>query len=150
MKIDLLNTIKINKNTGLLEVIRTKQAINYKTSWNNPLHSAKEYGTGVLTKMFNKSPFSFPKSVYAVQECIDIACNHKKDSFILDYFAGAATTAHATILSNICNHENKKFILAEMGTYFYTATLPRIKKVLYASHPKRVSLLSEMMVILEL
>lgn len=100
------------------------------------MHSAKEYGTGVLTRMFRETPFSFPKSVYAVQECIDISCNHQNDAFILDYFAGAATTAHATILSNICNQENKKFILVEMGTYFKTATLPRVKKVLYASHPK--------------
>ena len=129
-------SVKINKNSGLLEIIRTKQAINYKTAWNNPMHSAKEYGTGVLTRMFRETPFSFPKSVYAVQECIDISCNHQNDAFILDYFAGAATTAHATILSNICNQENKKFILVEMGTYFKTATLPRVKKVLYASHPK--------------
>ena len=50
---------------------------------------------------------------------------------IMDYFAGSGTTGHATINLNREDGGQRKFILVEMGKYFDTLLLPRIKKVAF-------------------
>ena len=49
----------------------------------------------------------------------------------LDYFAGSGTTGHAVINLNREDGGVRKFILVEMGEYFDTIVLPRIKKVTF-------------------
>ncbi|WP_423908547.1 site-specific DNA-methyltransferase [Candidatus Spongiihabitans sp.] len=51
---------------------------------------------------------------------------------ILDYFAGSGTTAHAVINLNREDGGERKYLLIEMGEYFHTVLLPRIKKVVYS------------------
>ncbi len=125
-------SVKINRNTKLLEVIRTKTAINYKTIWTDSSYSAKEHGTNLLTKMFDKPVFSFPKSIHAVKDCIGLAVRENPNEIILDYFGGSGTTAHAVIELNRKDEGNRKFILCEMGNYFSTATRPRTEKAIYS------------------
>ena len=50
----------------------------------------------------------------------------------LDYFAGSGTTGHAVINLNRDDGRQRRFILVEMGDYFDTVLLPRIKKVTFA------------------
>lgn len=129
-------SVKKNRSTGLLEVIRTKTAINYKTTWVDSKYSAKEYGTNLLTKMFGTSLFTFPKSIHAVQECVRIACNDNKAANILDFFAGSGTTGHAVINLNKKDKGNRRYTLVEMGEYFNQVTKPRIQKAIYSSEWK--------------
>ncbi len=56
--------------------------------------------------------------------------------YILDYFAGSATSGHATIKLNREDGGKRKYILVEMGTYFNTVTKPRIQKVIYSDNWK--------------
>lgn len=128
-------SVKCNKNTGLLEVIRTKKDINYKTVWTDKKYSAKQNGTILLSKLFGKKVFTFPKSLYAVLECVHIACNSKKDAIVLDFYAGSATTGHAVMKINK-DGGRRKYILIEMGNYFERATKARIKKATYAVDEK--------------
>ena len=63
---------------------------------------------------------------------------------VLDYFAGSGTTGHAVINLNREDGGRRKFILVEMGEYFDTVLLPRIKKVTFTpawkdGRPKRVA-----------
>jgi adenine-specific DNA-methyltransferase len=51
---------------------------------------------------------------------------------VLDYFAGSGTTGHAVIKLNQEEGGQRHFILAEMGEYFDTVLLPRIKKVTFS------------------
>ncbi len=51
---------------------------------------------------------------------------------VADFFAGSGTTAHAVINLNREDGGNRKYILVEMGEYFHTVLLPRIKKVVYS------------------
>ena len=53
-------------------------------------------------------------------------------SMTLDYFAGSGTTAHAVINLNREDGGKRKYLLVEMGDYFHTVLLPRIKKVVYS------------------
>ena len=130
----ILDELSVQESNGRLDIIRTKSEINYKTLWNFKKHSAKTYGTGILKDMFGKSAkkFTFPKSLYAVKDCVNIGINKELSSICLDYFAGSGTTGHAIIDLNRSDGGNRKYILIEMGKYFYTATLPRIKKAIYS------------------
>lgn len=125
-------SVKVNRNTKLLEIIRTKTAINYKTIWTDSCYSAKEHGTNLLTKLFNKPVFSFPKSIHAVKDCIGLAVRENPTETVLDYFGGSGTTAHAVIELNRSDEGTRKYILCEMGNYFSTATRPRIEKAVYS------------------
>ena len=126
-------SVKKNRNTGLYEIIRTKTEINYKTVWTDSTYSAKEHGTNLLSKMFKSPVFSFPKSLYAVKDCIGIAIRNTQSSIVLDFFAGSGTTWHAVIEHNRDNEKaNHKYVLCEMGDYFNSATRPRIEKALYS------------------
>ena len=126
-------SVKKNRNTGLYEIIRTKTEINYKTVWTDSLYSAKEHGTNLLSKMFKSTVFSFPKSLYAVKDCIGIAIRNTPNSIVLDFFAGSGTTGHAVVEHNRDNvNACHKYVLCEMGNYFSTATKPRIEKAIYS------------------
>jgi len=50
---------------------------------------------------------------------------------VFDYFAGSGTTGHAIINLNREDNGNRKFILVELGDYFDSILVPRIKKVTF-------------------
>lgn len=131
---DIKDELSVNiRRDGDIEIIRTKLRINYKTIWTDSKYNAKEHGTKLLSKLFGsgKTNFSFPKSIYSVQDCVDIGVNSRNGA-VLDYFAGSGTTGHAVINLNRKDGGKRKYILCEMGEYFDTVTKPRIQKVIYS------------------
>ncbi len=73
-----------------------------------------------------------------------LAMSSSARGFALDYFAGSGTTGHAVINLNREDGGRRKFILVEMGDYFDTVLLPRIKKVTFTPEwkdgkPKRLA-----------
>lgn len=102
-----------------------------KNLWIDKKYQSEFNGTNLLKAMFGSSDlFSYPKSLYAVSDSIKIAL--KENETVIDYFAGSGTTGHATILLNKEDDQKRKYILAEMGVYFDSITLPRMKKAIYA------------------
>ena len=89
-----------------------------------------ENGKEILKDMFNKHTVSFPKSPALIEKCISIGA--QKSDLVLDYFAGSGTTAHAVINLNSEDKGSRKYILVEMGDYFNTVLVPRIKKAIYS------------------
>lgn len=69
------------------------------TNWNRPLHDAQRYGTNIISPMIG-GRFNYPKSLYAVKDCINFFVADKKDALIVDFFAGSGTTMHAVNLLN--------------------------------------------------
>ncbi len=122
------------KNVLSIEIAKTQD--QFKTLWSSPIYNAGDYGTKLLTNMgFRKSDFKFPKSVFTTLDCIYAVSDN--DSVILDYFAGSGTTAHAVIRLNRRDKEShRKYILTEMGEYFYSVTKPRVLKALYSDQWK--------------
>ena len=103
------------------------------TVWTDAKYSATEHGTGMLKHYFTEyNVFSYPKSVYAVEDCLRVAGASAEDATVCDFFAGSGTTGHAVVNLNREDGGNRKFIMVEMGQYFDTVTLPRIKKVIYS------------------
>ena len=117
--------------SGQWDIIRRKTHFNYKTVWTGKRYSANSWGSRVLNNILERDKFPYPKSIYTVRDCIDAALNNEPSGTILDYFAGSGTTAHAVINLNREDGGGRKFILVEMGDYFDTVLLPRIKKVVF-------------------
>jgi len=102
------------------------------TWWDKKEYSATDYGTNLLRHILGVSnAFTSPKSVYLVEDCLKV-CGLGEDDFCLDFFAGSGTTAHAVINLNREDGGKRKYILVEMGDYFDTVLLPRVKKVAFS------------------
>jgi adenine-specific DNA-methyltransferase len=85
------------------------------------------FGSSIPRDLINKLK---PKPHELVERCIVLLSNGS--GITLDYFAGSGTTAHAVINLNREDGGRRKYILVEMGDYFETVLLKRIKKVVYS------------------
>lgn len=96
---------------GKYHVKRDDWTINYrvpkknthklKTVWWEKSHDAGTHGTELLKKLLGAPGlFPFPKSVYAVRDCLAAVVRNRPNALILDFFAGSGTTLHATCLLN--------------------------------------------------
>ena len=117
---------------------------SYRTVWNNAEFNAAEYGSTLLKNILgDQGKFSFPKSIWTVWHSLKVARLESED-LALDFFAGSGTTGHAVINLNREDDGRRKFILVEMGDYFDSVLLPRIKKVTFTPEwkngkPKRLA-----------
>ena len=71
-------------------------------------------GTAEITELFEKKVFGFPKPVALLQFLISITTKFDKDSIILDFFSGSATTAHAVMQLNAEDGGHRKFICVQL------------------------------------
>lgn len=112
---------------------RIKDGVRPKSVWIGSKYDSSSHGTKLLKAMFGEtSPFSFPKSVYAVEDTLFALVGELDNAIVLDYFAGSGTTAHSLININRKDDGSRKYILCEMGEYFDTVTKPRVQKVIYS------------------
>ncbi|BBX30739.1 DNA methylase N-4/N-6 domain-containing protein [Mycolicibacterium mageritense DSM 44476 = CIP 104973] len=70
------------------------------TQWKLRAHNASEHGSTLLSSFLPGRSFPFPKSLYAVEDCLRFFLKDKPDAVILDFFAGSGTTAHAVMRLN--------------------------------------------------
>ena len=82
-----------------------------KTIWDDVETTTN--GTMLLKKLFNNvSLFDNPKPLGFMKRILQLCTN--KDSIILDFFSGSATTAHAVLDLNLINNEKRKYILVQL------------------------------------
>ena len=129
--------LMVQERNGIFEVYKRKyikeEGSLPRTWWDNAAYSARDNGTRALVELFGPSKgFDFPKSVYAVMDCLRV-CSSWDKALILDYFGGSGTTGHAVINLNREDDGERKYILVEMGDYFDSVTKPRIQKVVYST-----------------
>ncbi|MBI6060795.1 DNA methyltransferase [Clostridium perfringens] len=106
------------------------------SNWIDSKYNAGIHGSNLLGNMGLGSEFDYPKSINTVETALWAQTYGKNDSKILDFFGGSGTTGHAVINLNRSDQGKRKYILVEMGKYFYTATKPRIEKVIYSKEWK--------------
>ena len=83
-----------------------------QNQWNIPSHNATQYGTNLLkTILCDENRFTFPKSVYAVRDCLNHVVANKPDALIVDFFAGSGTTLHAVNLLNAEDGGHRRCIM---------------------------------------
>lgn len=88
-----------------------KKDIRPLTIWHKKEHSASEYGTSLLNSIIGSGRFSFPKSVYAVEDTIKFFVSDKPNATIVDFFAGSGTTLHAVNLLNAKDGGHRRCIM---------------------------------------
>lgn len=81
------------------------------TNWNKPTHDAQWNGSNLIKQILGPNRFSYPKSVYAVKDCLYYATRDKKNALIIDFFAGSGTTQHAVNLLNSEDNGCRKCIM---------------------------------------
>jgi adenine-specific DNA-methyltransferase len=70
-----------------------------------------EKGTLLLKEIFNSKVFSFPKPLEMIMRIIEMGS--VGNDVVLDFFAGSATTAQATLMQNIKDGSTRKFVLIQ-------------------------------------
>ena len=71
-----------------------------KTVWSSPGHDAGLHGSSLLKAFVPETDFTFPKSLYAVEDALRFFVQNKPDALVVDFFGGSGTTAHAVMRLN--------------------------------------------------
>ena len=133
---NITELIAKNDQTGGMGVYfkarMTHEGVLPLTWWDKKEYSATSYGTNLTGSILgDNSAFSFPKSVFAVEDSLKVS-NLGENDTALDFYGGSGTTGHAVINLNREDDGQRKFILVETNEYFDSVTLTRIKKVIYS------------------
>lgn len=96
---------------SVIAIYNTQRKIMPKTQWAFKTHDAREYGTYLLDRTIGEKRFSYPKSLYAVEDCLKYFEAGKPNAFIVDFFAGSGTTMHAVNLLNAEDGGHRRCIM---------------------------------------
>ena len=134
---------KISQDPNELIVVRDKSAVGIykkqrpklgdlpsrkpKTIFYKPEYSSGN-GTAQMKLIFGNKKFNNPKPLELIRDLI--AIGSKKDSIVLDSFAGSGTTGHAVLDLNKEDGGNRKFILVELEDYADKITAERVRRVI--------------------
>lgn len=97
-----------------IQIIFNKDEGTMRSVWANAKYDSSEYGTKLLDKLFGGAPFTFPKSLYAVLDCIKAATKEDTNAVIMDFFSGSSTTAHAVMQMNVDDGGHRKYIMVQL------------------------------------
>lgn len=110
------NTHNICARKGSDGVIRIFEKMRSITQIPKTVLINKKYltnsGTVEINELFGEKVFDFPKPVGLVKDFSTIGS--KRDSIILDFFSGSATTAHAVMQLNAEDGGNRKYIMVQL------------------------------------
>lgn len=126
-----IKVVKRGNNYKILIIDRIKAGVRPKSIWIDSKYDAATYGTKLLKNLFDgERLFSFPKSLYAVQDVLSLFTNSEDNDIVLDYFSGSGTTGHATLNLNKQDGGNRRFILCEQMDYIQFVTSKRLQIVI--------------------
>lgn len=103
--------VKCLLGDGSVDVYYTEDKdIPPTTNWQKPTHDAQWYGSNLIKPILGNR-FSYPKSLYAVKDCLDYCVRSKPNALIVDFFAGSGTTLHAVNLLNAEDGGHRRCIM---------------------------------------
>ena len=79
--------------------------------WKIASHDSTQYGSRLIGNIFAAKRFTFPKSLYAVKDCLYFFTAYKPNALIVDFFAGSGTTLHAVNLLNAEDGGHRRCIM---------------------------------------
>jgi adenine-specific DNA-methyltransferase len=108
-----------------------------KTVWTDTLYDAGTHGTTLLHSILGKrGVFPFPKSVYAVRDCLAAVVRTRPTALIVDFFGGSGTTLHSTALLNASDGGARRCILVTNNEVSEKASRRLHKQGLYPGDPE--------------
>lgn len=94
-------------------ISEVKQGITPMTVWKYTEVGHSQDAAQKLKNLFDgKAFFDYPKSVDLIKRCLQLYTS--KDCFVLDFFSGSATTAHAVMQLNAEDGGHRKFIMVQL------------------------------------
>jgi adenine-specific DNA-methyltransferase len=125
------NELFCKKIKGEYSIFRNKNDYRWKTVWTDTKYNANVYGTKLLGGIL-EAEFPYPKSLYAVIDCIKAVVHNINDATIIDFFAGSGTTGHAVLELNKQDGGKREFILCtnNENNICREVTYERIKRVI--------------------
>jgi len=127
---EIRTMLRCVERNGVYDIQIGKTFGQYKTVWQDSRYDANVHGKQLLNKLVPDNPFTFPKSVYTVYDCLYAVVGNKPEAKVLDFFAGSGTTAHATMLLNENDGGKRQFILVEQMGYVENVIVNRLKTLI--------------------
>ena len=107
--------LRVKKRGDKYEIEIGKDYGLYRTVWTDKKFDANENGTRLLKTLVPNAPFSFPKSLWAVYDCISATTQDDPESVVIDFFAGSGTTGHALLEMNKNDNGRRRYILVQIA-----------------------------------
>jgi adenine-specific DNA-methyltransferase len=73
------------------------------------------------------------KPTRLLRRILEISTDDSANDLVLDYFAGSGTTGHAVIDKNREDEGDRRYVLVEMGDYFDSIMMPRLKRAVFTN-----------------
>jgi adenine-specific DNA-methyltransferase len=73
-----------------IQIIYNKDAGTMRSVWANARYDSSEYGSKLLDELIPGAGFTYPKSLWAVYDCVFSATDSDKDALVMDFFAGSS------------------------------------------------------------
>lgn len=96
---------------GTIILGSTKKGKRPSSVWNMQSHDAGSKGKNMLTSILPNTNFAYPKSLYAIADCLNFVVGDKPNALIVDFFAGSGTTLHAVNLLNAEDGGHRRCIM---------------------------------------
>ena len=109
------------------------KTIKPKTIWTDKALNY-EKGKELLKHLFGEAVYGYSKPVGLLEKLLAVVGGG--DLTVLDFFGGSGTTAHAIVNLNRHDGGKRRYIMVEMGNWFWTVLLPRVKKVVFCDEWK--------------
>lgn len=91
----------------------TENEVPIETIWYNNKVGSNRTAMAIIKKLFiDSKPFDTPKPIELIKRMLSII--NSKDSIIMDFFSGSATTAHAVMQLNAEDGGHRKFIMVQL------------------------------------
>jgi len=109
----ILNKLEPKPGRHSIQIIFNKDTGTIRSVWANARYDSSEYGSKLLDVLIPGAGFTYPKSLWAVYDCVFAATESDKSALVVDFFAGSSTTAHAVIRLNADDGGNRQFIMVQ-------------------------------------
>lgn len=73
-----------------------------------------EKGTLLVKELMEGKVFDYPKTVEMLMKTIEMGTDSDEGAYVLDFFSGSGTTAHAVMQLNAKDGGNRKFIMVQL------------------------------------
>lgn len=109
----ILNKLEPKLGRSSIQIIFNKDTGTMRSVWANARYDSSEYGSKLLDGLIPGAGFTYPKSLWAVYDCVFAATESDKSALVVDFFAGSSTTAHAVLRLNADDGGNRQFIMVQ-------------------------------------
>lgn len=101
-----------NGSYMIVEKYREGRMMARSVWWDKDTNTEK--GTLLVKELMNGKVFDYPKPVEMIMRTIEMGTNADENDYVLDFFSGSASTAHAVMQLNAEDGGNRKFIMVQL------------------------------------